>query len=140
MILFAYFHVNFMVASLVIGFTCFVILTDGAPDRVAYIVFSQLLVSVPLFNLALIFRMGKAEGRPEGDSSGEKPESRGADRRSSALKIAAVACNAVLLVFACWAVMDQYPHPREAGFIEYLIFVMLTPVLSSMWIARSGRT
>jgi len=125
---------------ILIGFTCFVILTDGAPHRAAYIVFSLLLVSVPLFNLALILRKEKAEGRPEGGSPEEKRESHGVARRRSALKIAAVICNAVLLAFACWAIMDQYPHPREAGFIEYIIFVMLTPVLSSVVIARGGRT
>lgn len=55
------------------------------------------------------------------------------------MKIVAIICNIILLGFACWSVIDQYPHPREAGVIEFELVVILTPILSAIVIFRNGR-
>jgi len=46
-----------------IGFTCLVTLTDGAPKEAGYIVFSVLLVLIPILNVVVISRSGANGGR-----------------------------------------------------------------------------
>src|SRR5512136_2682902 len=91
---------------ILIGFTILVSLTDGLATEAPYIVFGLLLVLIPIANLVVIARRGP--------------------------KIAAIIGNVLLLGFACWAMIDQYPHPKEAGFVEYAVLVILTPILSAI--------
>jgi hypothetical protein len=51
-------------------------------------------------------------------------------------KTVAVICNIVLLGFACWAIMSQYPHPEEEGVVAYTVLVVLTPILSLLALFR----
>lgn len=46
------------------------------------------------------------------------------------IKIVAIICDIVLIGFVCWALVDQYPHPKEGGFIAYAVLIVLTPILS----------
>jgi len=91
-----------------VAFTCFVIATDGAPTRAAYVVLTLVLLMTPLVTVLVLTRsVAGVRGRR-----------------------VAVAFNVLLLAFVCWALVDQYPHPSEAGFIEYVIAVVLIPLLS----------
>jgi len=116
------------------GFTCLVIFTDGMSVKTDYIVFTIFLLLVPLFNLFVFWRSGLAEGW-----TGFQGKKKSLDKEKSignpsfispALRIAAVICNVILLGSCIWAFLNQHPHPREEGYIAYLLVVALTPVLS----------
>jgi len=46
-------------------------------------------------------------------------------------------CNVLLLALVGWALVDQYPHPSESGFIEYVIALVLGPFVSAVALFRS---
>jgi hypothetical protein len=96
------------------GFTCLVIVTDGPAHETGYIIFSFLLLLVPVVNVLVFFRFFM----------------------SRILKIAAVVSNFVLLGFAVWAIVSQYPHPEEEGVVAYTILVVLTPIFSMVALSR----
>jgi len=56
------------------------------------------------------------------------------------MKIAAVVCicNIVSFGFACWAIIDQYPHPDESGVIALEVLMVLTPILSVVALFRQA--
>jgi cytochrome bd-type quinol oxidase subunit 2 len=94
-----------------VGFTAFVVATEGPSREPAYNVFALLLVLVPIFTIfALLNREAAA-----------KP----------AVARAAAVCNLILLALVCWALVDQYPHPKEPGVIPFIIVCLLTPVLGA---------
>jgi len=123
------------------GFTCLVLATDGISKEAAYIVLTLLLLLVPVFNLVVIaYSKSNAGwlGLTMKRKVPEEPEKR--DDTSSvspAVKTAAILCNVILLGLSCWAFVDQHPHPRENGFILYIIVVGLTPIISSVTILLS---
>lgn len=125
------------------GFTCLVTLTDGPPREAGYIVFSLLLVLVPILNVVMISRSGTSGGwlgfHLKQKASAEQRKMDNTSSISTVMKIVAIICNIVLLGFACWAIIDQYPHPREAGVIEFGLLVILTPIISAVVIFRSGK-
>ncbi len=98
-------------------FTGLVVATDGAPAAPAYIVFTLLLVLIPVFSLSAILR-------------------RGLEMQTMAVARAAVVGNVVLLGFIFWALVDQYPHPQEPGFVPYVVLALATPVLSALVLLR----
>ncbi len=100
-----------------LAFTALVMLTDGPATEPAYVIFGLLLFAVPLLSVAvLLLRRATGPG----------------------LRVAAVAANAVLLGFICWALVDQYPHPSEEGYIPYVVLVTVTPILSIVALSRGG--
>jgi hypothetical protein len=105
--------------TLLFAFACFVLLTEGFPGAAIYIVLSLLLVLVPVFTtLAVSLRKpGGSPGRP--------------------VKRVVAACNIVLLVLVCWALVDQYPHPKEHGVTEFAVLALLTPILNAVVLLRS---
>ena len=100
--------------ALLCAFTGSVILTDGAPRDALYAVFGALLLLVPALTVWVILRGGPV------------------------LKLAALAANVVLVVSVVLAIVDQYPHPSEDGFVAYVLVVLVTPVLSAVVLARGG--
>ncbi len=124
------------------GFTCLVTLTDGPATETSYILFSLLLFLIPILNVVVIPGGGAHRGWLGLPSKEELAEERGKSAEpssiSAAIQIVAVICNIVLLGFACWAIIDQYPHPREAGLLEFELLVILTPIVSSVVILRKG--
>jgi len=124
-------------------FTCLVLLTDGFSREAAYIVFTLVLLLVPVFNAVVIFRSGAREGWLDLTRKGKVPAERAkTDGKPSSgifAKIAAITANIVMFSFACWAFADQYPHPKEDGLIAYIVLVLTIPVLSAVVIFYSGR-
>jgi hypothetical protein len=99
-----------------LAFTCAVLVTDGVSTEPAYLVLTLLVLLVPVLNLAVVFR----------------------GRSSPAWRFATALCNAALLGMVCWALVDSYPHPREDGFVAYVVAVLLIPALSVAVIVRRG--
>ena len=96
------------------AFTGFVFATDGAPTKAVYIIFAPVLLMTPVVTVFVLTRSAAGDG----------------------VRRAAIAFNVLLLAFVCWALVDQYPHPSEAGFIEYVIAVVLTPLVSAVALLR----
>jgi hypothetical protein len=116
-------------------FTSFVLLTDGIPKQVGYIILTLLLLFVPIFNLVIILRNRADNGwldfhmKMEVSKEQTKPDE--LFSKIQILKIVAIVCNFVLLAFICYAFVNQYSHhPKESGFILYAVIVFLTPILS----------
>jgi hypothetical protein len=102
-----------------LGFTGLVLVTDGLPKEVPYIVFTMLLLLGPVFTVFVIVRSRTGDG--------------------TALWRAAATCNVILLGFIGWAIVDQYPHPDEEGFIEYVVLVVFTPLLNAAVLLHGDR-
>ena len=90
--------------------TCLVVATDGLSRDPAYVVFTLMLIVVPLYTAyALASRVGHA---------------------SVSARRAALVGNMVRLAGLAAAVLDQYPHPNEPGFVPYALLMVFTPLLS----------
>ena len=109
---------------LLIGFTVMVTMTDGPAVQTGYIVFSFMLVLIPTLNVIVISRSGVKGGRYSSPRAG--------------MKIMTIVCNIVLLASVCWALIDQYPHPKEPGLLEFELLAILTPLLSMAVILLRG--
>jgi hypothetical protein len=44
------------------------------------------------------------------------------------------------LVFICWAIVEQYPHPEEDGVVAYTLLAVLTPILGMAVLLFGGRS
>jgi peptidoglycan/LPS O-acetylase OafA/YrhL len=98
-----------------LAFTLFVMATDGPATKAAYVVFGQMLWAIPAFTVFALAR----------------------ERNVKLARVAAF-LNVLLLGAVCWALVDQYPHPAEPGFVPYVLVVALTPVLSVVALLRGG--
>jgi hypothetical protein len=115
-------------------FTCLVLATDGIPKDFIYIIFSLLLVLVPILS-AVVISQSKADNKWPGLQ--EKKEALTEQRNTndktaghSFMRVPAMIGNLVVLGAACLAIADQYPHPEEDGVLLYGALVILTPILS----------
>lgn len=98
------------------AFTCLVLVTDGVSREAPYIALTALMLLVPVATALVLVR------------------SRGA---VAVERLAAVA-NLVLLAGIVAAMVDQYPHPDEEGFVTYAVLAAVTPVLSAVALLRRG--
>jgi hypothetical protein len=123
-------------------FSCMVLAGDGLPTEPVYIFFTWWIHLTMVLNAVLVFLIGKREGWLGFRASGQAPEGKektaGRKSISSFLKITAIACNLVFIGFVCWALADQPNHPKEPGFIEYVVMMLLTPILTSAVLFFSG--
>ncbi len=97
-------------------FTCLVYITDGPPSGVAYRIFNVWLLGTTICSALVIARR----------------------RRSAAATVLAIGSNLVLLGLVCWALLDQYPHPNEEGFLAFVVLIVVTPILSGATLLRGG--
>ncbi len=112
-----------------VALTCLVLATDGAPREVLYVVFGILLLAVPVLSAAVLVGRRLHLRDRAADASPRM-------RRASQI---GVLCNVLLLGTACWALYDQYPHPDERGFSEYVVVILLTPILSIVALLSGGK-
>ncbi len=96
-------------------FTCLVLLTDGFPTRIGYILATLLTLLVPLVTLAALFPR----------RAGNRPTTGAAAARG-----AAIAGNVALLAYLMWVLLFLPPHPAEEGYVPYVVLAVLTPVVS----------
>ena len=124
------------------AFTCVVLATDGLPTDSTYVVFNVWLLLTLILNVVVISRIRAGEGRlwlqtpstvagGQGDAAGRPPT-------SAFGRVVAAICNVVLLGFTGWAYVDQYPHPKEDGFVAFIVLMVLTPILSLAALVRGG--
>jgi hypothetical protein len=118
------------------GFTFMVIITDGMSKQVLYNIFAFLLLLVPIFSVIVIFNSTARDGWLNFRLKRKAKDEHTMNESNSSLitntKMAASISNIVLIVFSICAIVDQYPHPDEEGYIPYLVFVFLTPVFSAV--------
>ena len=124
------------------AFTCFILMTEGLPKDMAYFLFTLLLLMVPLLNITLIFWGARMKGWFSFTWKGNIHE--GSDNfpveitSGKILKTVAVVLNVALLLLSVLAWLDQYPHPNEDGLFIYILFLLVTPVISLLVIVRNG--
>ncbi len=124
-----------------LGFTCLLFLFEGISKEAAYIVFTLLLLLVPILNIMLIFgnpvNFGYWTSKMKNRTTEEQ---RKVDEQSSiypVMKIVVLILNIALLGFASWSIVSNYPHPAEAGVLPYALLVVLTPILSLIAISMN---
>jgi hypothetical protein len=128
------------------GFTCLVLVTDGPPREAVYIFFSLLHLLTPLLTLVVLSHSGASDGwlglRMKKNALEERRKIDNPSSTSTILKIGAIVCNVALLGFICWALVSQPPHPKEEGFVAFVLVSVLTPIVSLvaiLWSGVSGR-
>jgi hypothetical protein len=105
-----------------LAFTLLVIAGEGVSTEAIYIVFTLLMILIPIFTFLALARPRTFPVKA-----------------TIVLRLIAM-CNLVLLAFVCWALVDQYPHPNEPGFVPYVTVVFLTPILSAVVLLRHRPT
>jgi hypothetical protein len=133
-----------VVCNVVVSLIVFVILvTEGIPKQTVHIAFTVLSALIPILSAAVILRSGVSDGWLGVQGKTKTPRrlsvvSNLASRRS-AVRLAAVICNVVLLGFVCWAAVRQYPYPEGDEVIVFALLMMLAPILSLVAIcSRAG--
>jgi hypothetical protein len=113
------------------GFTIFVMMTDGPPDSVFYIIFTVLLLLTPLLSMLVILHSRNRIDQPLGNvSAAEQNKSIEVYAGRRMPEIGASILNLLLLGTDLWVLFEQYPHPRETGFYIFAALMLLTPVLN----------
>jgi amino acid transporter len=121
-------------------FTFFLIVSNGVSGQGAYIMFSLLLLMVPVLNFVLIFPHTKNHNwfsfhiRRRTNELLNDPDDNPMDKFLIAVVIT---LNVVLFGFTCWAFVDQYVHPRDGGVMLHTILVFVTPMISLVTIIRN---
>lgn len=95
------------------GFTGFLIIVEP-PQGAAYVVFSFLLLLVPIISVVVLARFSM----------------------NTAMKIVAVISNIIALGFTCWANVDQYPHSKEGGVMALTVLIISTQIVSLLALFR----
>jgi NADH:ubiquinone oxidoreductase subunit 4 (subunit M) len=122
------------------GFTCLVLVIDGFPKEVSYIVFTLWSVLTLILSAVVIFRWGNDGWLGFSMERKALEEQKKTDDLASAstMRIVAIISNIVFFGFVCWALVDQYPHPEEDGVIAFTLLMVLTPLLNLVVLFRSG--
>jgi hypothetical protein len=124
------------------GFICLVLVTDGLSGDIIYIVLNLWWMLTLIFNIVVLFRSGANDGWlnlqiKRKSMEGQKKNGE-LSLTSSVLRIVAIICNIIFIGFACWAFIDQYPHPKEYGLIAFAVLMILTPILSLVAFSLTG--
>ncbi|MCX6259307.1 MAG: hypothetical protein NTY95_00515, partial [Bacteroidia bacterium] len=128
-----------------LGLTCLLLLFEGISKEPAYLVFTLLLLLVPILNIVLIFRSRVSYGWLTSKMKNKAPEEqRKADELSKIypfMKIVTLILNLALLGFASWFIVSNYSHPGESLVLAYILLAVLTPVLSliAILISRANK-
>ena len=101
--------------AVLLAFTGVVLVTDGWSSEPPYVALTFFLLLAPVVSSA-VFLAGR---RRDGWLA-----------LSPVPRLVAIGCNAALLAFSCWALVDSYPHPEESGYFAFVAVVLLVPVVS----------
>ena len=126
---------------MLLGITCLLLLFEGISKEPVYIIFTFLLLLVPILNIVLIFgsRVNHSWLILNFKSKSSEEQNK-VDNLSSIypfMKIVALILNIAIIGFASWSIATNYPHPKEYGVLAYTLLVVLTPVLSLITILIS---
>jgi UDP-N-acetylmuramyl pentapeptide phosphotransferase/UDP-N-acetylglucosamine-1-phosphate transferase len=118
-------------------------MTDGISKETCYIVLTFLLLLVPVFNMLSIMRSRANKSwldfHLKKKALEEHMKTNDLSSKIPVMNILAIICNIVLLGVSCWAIVNQYPHPKESGLLLYTVILILTPILSSVALAFSKK-
>ncbi len=101
------------------AFLCVVLVVDGFPKELSYIAFTLFALLTLAFNAIVISRVAMGP-------------------TSAVMTNVAILCNVVFLIRSVWAFIQQYPHPKEDGFVAFIVLMATTPIFSIFVLARSG--
>lgn len=104
-------------------FLCFVILTDGFSREASHITSTIWYFLTIVFSVVVIWKIRLINSSV-----------------NRTVKIVAIISNIIFLGFACWAFINEYPHPKEDGFITFVVIMFLTPILNMVVLIRYGKT
>ncbi len=115
--------------ALLLLFTCFVLATDGPPATLlSWLIALWGLLTLAL-SIAAIARIREGDARLRFAHPSSK---------SVLQRMVPAVMNLVSLGFVCWALVDQYPHPNEAGFLEFVILTVVTHALNIVTLFFGG--
>jgi hypothetical protein len=120
-------------------FSIFLVLSEGPSRGTGYKILTVLLLLVPLLTTAVIFlnqpgglfQIKKGTITEQGEVNSPFPI-------SLIMDITVIICNMALLGFAIWVLISQYPHPKESGVNLFTVLVLLTPVLTLIFITSNA--
>jgi len=113
--------------------TMLVVAGDGPPTKPAYVALGAMLLLVPALTIFALVRGGAGRAwLSKGPVGGAAPG-------GGALARAAAVLNMLLVAFIGWAIVDQHPHPREEGYVAYVVLMIAAPTVSAaalLWSVR----
>ncbi len=116
------------------GFTCLVLVTDGPPQGTGYTVFTLWSLSTLVLSSMVISHGGASDSwlvrQVTRRSLDEQKKNGNVTFPSTVTGGVAIIANIIFLGFICWALVDQYPHPDEEGFIAFIALMIFTPILN----------
>ncbi len=119
---------------ILIGFSCLVLITDGFPADPVYVIFTLWSLLTLILSSVVIYYIGASDGRlrlhMNSKAAGEQNQTYGLSSAKTTMRIVAIIFNLVFIGFVCWALVDQYPHPKEDGFIAYAVLMAVTPIIN----------
>lgn len=101
------------------AFVCLVVVVDGPPKEIAYIAFNLLILFTLIFNVVVISRTAVRQ-------------------TGTAIRSTAILLNVAFLISSIWAFVQQYPHPKEDGFVAFVVLMAVAPILSLAVLIRAG--
>ena len=116
-------------------FTLLVMATDGPPVRAAYITFAIWTQITCILSAITILIIGAGTGLLHSQKNKNTVIE---EKKLDIIRTITILFNVIELGFVIWAFIDQYPHPNEEGFIEYITLMVLTPILSMIVLFRCG--
>lgn len=100
------------------AFFCMVVVTDGAPKG-ADLLWSLLPFVMPIFNVVVMLVLSSP---------------------ARVARIVGLIGNIIWLVTAAWLAIERVPsHPQEEGLIEYVVLLVVTPLLSAIALSADLR-
>lgn len=106
---------------LVFAITGAIVLTEGMPRELRYLVLTLLMLLIPLFSAIVLIRKRRV---PQGTCRADRLPAMTLTHR------AAVLCNIVLFGVSCWAAVAQYPYIEGNSVIPFGVLAVCTPIVS----------
>jgi hypothetical protein len=102
-------------------FTSLVIIGEGVSNELTYQVYTIFLLMVPIISTVILL----ASKMPISTKSFKTPT-----------YLIAMILNFLMLAFSIMAIVDQYPHPEEHGFVAYVAIVFFVPIINTLVLFR----
>jgi hypothetical protein len=115
--------------AVMLPFTVMVVVSDGMPTKAIYILFTLFMLALPVATVYALWRRRPAVRLVDRNGVAIAPLER--------LRVAIGALNVLMIVAVITAIIDQYPHPDEPGFLTYVLVVCVTPLVSAWVLLRS---
>lgn len=101
--------------------TSLVVISEGVSNELIYQGFTLFMLLVPIMSTFILIKSVMPRSTKL--------------FKSSAYLVATI-LNILMVAFLVLAMVDQYPHPKEDGFITYVIIVAITPIINTFVLYR----